>query len=130
MGEEIQLVGKVFSREEDADALASYLDGQIEEIRKRTADVPEDEKPRMMQPDLSPRARQGGGDTIESYFIEEIANTKNAYEGTGAFVVISTEQILRARPGRDRPPDRPRTTTRQANSIPLPTTRICRNSRP
>ncbi|MFY9132244.1 MAG: hypothetical protein WAO36_04310, partial [Candidatus Methanoculleus thermohydrogenotrophicum] len=42
---------------------------QIEEIRKRTADVPEDEKPRMMQPDLSPRARQGGGDTIESYFI-------------------------------------------------------------
>jgi iron complex transport system substrate-binding protein len=55
----------------------------------------------MMQFGLSPRARQGGGagmawggDTIESYFIEEIANAKNAYEGTGAFVVISTEQVL------------------------------------
>ena len=101
ISEEIRLVGEVFSREEDADTLASYLDNQIKEIRKRTADVPEDEKPRMMQLGLSPRARQGGGagmawggDTIESYFIEEIANAKNAYEGTGAFVVISTEQIL------------------------------------
>ncbi len=101
IGEEIRLVGEVFSHGEDADALAVYLDGQIEEIRKRTADVPVDKKPRMMQLGLSPRARQGGGagmawgsDTIESYFIEEIANAKNAYEGTGAFVVVSTEQIL------------------------------------
>jgi iron complex transport system substrate-binding protein len=105
ISEEIRLVGEVFSREEDADTLASYLDNQIKEIRKRTADVPEDEKPRMMQLGLSPRARQGGGagmawggDTIESYFIEEIANAKNAYEGTGAFVVISTEQILALNP--------------------------------
>ena len=101
IGEEIRLIGEVFSREEDADALASYLDVQVDEIRRRTADVPVDEKPRVMQLGLSPRARQGGGagmawggDTIESYFIEEIANAKNAYEGTGAFVVISTEQIL------------------------------------
>ena len=101
IGEEIRLVGEVFSREKDADALASYLDDQIKEIRRRTADIPENEKPRMMQLGLSPRARQGGGagmawggDTIESYFIEEIANAKNAYRGTGAFVVVSTEQIL------------------------------------
>ncbi len=101
IGEEIRIVGEIFSREEDAGALASYLDDQIREIRKRTADIPENEKPRMMQLGLSPRARQGGGagmawggDTIESYFIENIANAKNAYEGTGAFVVISTEQIL------------------------------------
>ena len=101
IGEEIRLVGEVFSREKDADALASYLDDRIKEIRRRTADIPENEKPRMMQLGLSPRARQGGGagmawggDTIESYFIEEIANAKNAYRGTGAFVVVSTEQIL------------------------------------
>jgi len=101
ISEEIRLVGEVFSREEDAGTLASYLDDLVKEIRKRTADIPDDEKPRMMQLGLSPRARQGGGagmawggDTIESYFIEEIANAKNAYEGTGAFVVISTEQIL------------------------------------
>ncbi|NLM29494.1 MAG: ABC transporter substrate-binding protein [Methanomicrobiales archaeon] len=101
IGEEIRIVGEIFSREEDAGALASYLDDQIREIRKRTADIPENEKPRMMQLGLSPRARQGGGagmawggDTIESYFIENIANAKNAYKGTGAFVVVSTEQIL------------------------------------
>lgn len=101
ISEEIRLVGEVFSRKEDAGTLASYLDDLVKEIRKRTADIPDDEKPRMMQLGLSPRARQGGGagmawggDTIESYFIEEIANAKNAYEGTGAFVVISTEQIL------------------------------------
>jgi len=101
IGEEIRIVGEIFSREEDAGVLASYLDDQIREIRERTADIPENEKPRMMQLGLSPRARQGGGagmawggDTIESYFIENIANAKNAYKGTGAFVVVSTEQIL------------------------------------
>ncbi|MCP1715913.1 ABC-type Fe3+-hydroxamate transport system substrate-binding protein [Methanocalculus alkaliphilus] len=101
IGDEIRLVGDVFSRENDADALAAYLDGQIAEIRKRTQDIPEDERVRMIQLGLSPRARQGGGagmvwgqDTIESYFIEEIAHAKNVYEGTGAFVVVSTEQIL------------------------------------
>ncbi|MDO9540074.1 MAG: ABC transporter substrate-binding protein [Methanocalculus sp.] len=101
ISEEIRLVGKVFSRQEDADTLARYIDGQIAMIRERTRDIPEEEKPTVMQLGLSPRARQGGGaamawggDTIESYFIEEIANAKNAYKGSGAFVVISTEQIL------------------------------------
>jgi iron complex transport system substrate-binding protein len=99
--EEIRLVGEVFSRQEDADELASYLEEQIADIRSRTKDVPENEKPLVMQLGLSPRARNGGGagmawgrDTIESYFIEEIANAKDAYEGTGSFVIISAEQIL------------------------------------
>jgi len=101
IGDEIRLVGEVFSREEDADEIASYLESQIDEIRSRTRDVSEKERVRVMQLGLSPRAREGGGagmawglDTIESYFIEDIANAKNAYEGTGAFVVVSTEQIL------------------------------------
>lgn len=105
IGDEIRLVGEVFSREEDAGDIASYLESQIDEIRKRTKDIPEDEKVRMMQLGLSPRAREGGGagmawglDTIESYFIENIANAKNAYDGTGAFVVVSTEQILNMDP--------------------------------
>ncbi|MDG6250812.1 ABC transporter substrate-binding protein [Methanocalculus sp.] len=99
--EEIRLVGDVFSRKKDADTLARYIDGQIAMIRERTRDIPEEEKPKVMQLGLSPRARQGGGaamawggDTIESHFIEEIANARNAYKGSGAFVVISTEQIL------------------------------------
>lgn len=94
-------VGEVFSREKDADDIASYLESQIDEIRSRTKDVPVEEKVRMMQLGLSPRAREGGGagmawglDTIESYFIEDTANAKNAYEGTGAFVVVATGQIL------------------------------------
>ncbi|WP_348528430.1 iron ABC transporter substrate-binding protein [Methanothrix sp.] len=105
IGDEIRLVGEVFSREEDAGDIASYLESQIDEIRKRTKDIPEDEKVRMMQLGLSPRAWEGGGagmawglDTIESYFIENIANAKNAYDGTGAFVVVSTEQILNMDP--------------------------------
>ncbi len=105
IGREIHLIGEVFSKEKDADELASYLETQVSEIRKRVEDVPDDEKPVMMQFGLSPRVRQGGGagmawggDTIESYFIEDIANAKNAYGGTGAFVVISTEQILNLDP--------------------------------
>lgn len=105
IGEEIRLVGEVFSRQEDADELASYLESQIEDIRSRTKDIHDDKKPRMIQLGLSPRARDGGGagmawglDTIESYFIEDIANAKNAYDGMGAFVVVSTEHILKMDP--------------------------------
>ncbi len=101
IGREIHLIGEVFSKEQEADELALYLETKVSEIRRRVQDVPDDKKPVMMQFGLSPRARQGGGagmawggDTIESYFIEDIAHAKNAYTGTGAFVVISTEQIL------------------------------------
>lgn len=99
--EEILLIGEIFDKESEAEEIAGYLNSQVELIRERTSGISDDEKPRVMQFGLSPRARQGGGagmawglDTIESYFIEDIANAKNAYEGTGAFVVISTEQIL------------------------------------
>ncbi|MBN1432888.1 MAG: iron ABC transporter substrate-binding protein [Methanomicrobiaceae archaeon] len=103
--QEIMLVGEIFGKEPEAKEIADYLNSQVAVIRERTADVSEDEKPRVMQFGLSPRARQGGGagmawglDTIESYFIEDNANAKNAYEGSGAFVVISTEQILDLNP--------------------------------
>lgn len=101
IGEEIRLVGEVLSHQDDADLLASYLELQIAEIQNRTDHVTESEKPHVMQLGLSSRAREAGGaamgwglDTIESYFIEDIANAKNAYSGTGAFVVLSAEQIL------------------------------------
>lgn len=105
ISEEIRIIGQVFGKEEEALDLAAYLDDSIEMIQERTQGIPENQKPRVMQFGLSPRAREGGGagmawglDTIESFFIEDLANAKNAYQGTGAFVTISTEQILAINP--------------------------------
>ncbi|WP_440956570.1 iron ABC transporter substrate-binding protein [Methanosarcina sp. Mfa9] len=105
IAEEIRIIGQVFGKEKEALDLAAYLDDSIAMIQERTQGIPEDQKPRVMQFGLSPRARDGGGagmawglDTIESFFIEDLANAKNAYHGTGAFVTISTEQILALNP--------------------------------
>lgn len=105
IAQEIRIIGQVYGKEKEAEDLAAYLDSSLTMIRERTKDVPEEQKPRVMQFGLSPNARSGGGagmawglDTIESYFIEDLANAKNAYRGNGAFVIISTEQMLALNP--------------------------------
>jgi len=101
--EEIQLVGKLFHKEEETRQLASFLEEQALEIQERTKNIPEEEKKRMLLLGLSPRIRASGGagntkgnDTIESFFIESFANAENVYEGIGGragYVVLSAEQI-------------------------------------
>jgi len=101
IGAEIKLVGEIFGEEESANELASYIDGVIGDIKARTSGVADSDKPQVMEFGLSSTARGQGGagmawglDTIETYFIEDIANAKTPFSGTGAFVVISAEQIL------------------------------------
>ncbi len=101
IGKEIRLIGEIFNEQQSANKLADYLDGIIADIKTRTAGVPDAEKPSVMEFGLSSTARGEGGagmawglDTIETHFIEDIANAKSPFTGTGAFVVISAEQIL------------------------------------
>lgn len=105
ISEEIRIIGQVFGKEKEALDLAGYLNDSVAMIEERTQGIPENQKPCVVQLGLSPRAREGGGaamvwglDTIESFFIEELANAKNAYRGTGAFVTVNTEQILALNP--------------------------------
>ncbi|MBN1432896.1 MAG: ABC transporter substrate-binding protein [Methanomicrobiaceae archaeon] len=102
---EIKIIGSVFGKEEKASELADYLESQTEMIYERTKDIPDSEKPTILAFGASPKTRQSGGagsvkgtDTIESYFIEEIAHAKNAYQEPGNSVVFSAEQMLAINP--------------------------------
>jgi iron complex transport system substrate-binding protein len=101
ISEEIRIIGQVFGREEDAAELADYLENEVEFVRERTVDIPDDEKPRVLLFGLSPLSRDGGGagdiegiDTIESFFLEEIVNAKNAFQEPAYFKLVSAEHVL------------------------------------
>lgn len=104
LSEEIRLLGAVFGKAAQAQQIASLLETQADFVKARTAGLPEAEKPKVLLLGLSSRVREAGGagntkgsDTIESYFIEQLANAKNAYQGSGgraSYLILSAEQIL------------------------------------
>jgi len=98
--DEMAVLGDVFGQREKAVALADYLAGTEALIRKRTADIPEQEKTRVLYLGLNPDIRKQGGagsvwgvNTPESYIIENIANAKNAFTGQGTGIIVNFEQI-------------------------------------
>ncbi|HJH32666.1 MAG TPA: iron ABC transporter substrate-binding protein [Methanosarcinaceae archaeon] len=98
--ESIHILGGVFSKWSEAENLASILEGEVEFIRDRTENISDDEKPRVLY--LNLMTLYGGGatvgsvtgiDMIESIFLEDIVNAKNAFDGIGK-PSMSSEQIL------------------------------------
>jgi len=105
ISDEIIIIGQVFNREEDAKVLADYIEGQVELIKGRTEDIPDSERPDVLMLGLSPSARNEGGagvvfgtDTIESFFIEDLAGAKNAFQDSGYFKTVSAEHLLALNP--------------------------------
>jgi len=101
ISEEIITIGLVFEKEQEAKNLSNYLTGIVDFVENRTINISDENKTNVLLFGLSPNARQSGGagdvlsrDTMESYFIEEIINAKNAYDDTGGWKILSTEQIL------------------------------------
>lgn len=98
--EEIRLLGEVFDRQEKAEEIVDHLDSQRQLIEERTEDIEEEDKPRVLYFGAPRWAGDKGGvgyafgtDTIESVFMEDFINAKNAYDGTG-MDMISTEHLL------------------------------------
>jgi iron complex transport system substrate-binding protein len=101
--DEITLLGEVFHKPNEAEALADYLEEVILMVTSRTRDIPDNQKPDVLMLGLSPNARSGGNagvtkgsNTMEGYFIESIVNARNAYQGTGgrsSSLLLNTEQI-------------------------------------
>ena len=98
--EEMAVLGEVFGQREKAVALADYLAGTETFIRERTADIPDQDKTRLLYLGLNPDIRKKGGagsvwgvNTPESYIIENIANAKNAFSGQGSGIIVNMEQI-------------------------------------
>ncbi len=97
---EVEILGKVFDEQEKAGEIIDLLDEQVQFIKDRTEDVPEDEKITVLYAGISNRCSGKGGvsyvtgiDQLESILLENIVNAKNAFRGTGR-QVMSAEQIL------------------------------------
>lgn len=102
---EIHIIGQIFNKENQSRILAEYLESIVNMIKRRTINISQQEKPTVLLFGLSPNARETGGagdvlctDTMESHFIEEIVNAKNAYQDTGGWKILSAEQILALNP--------------------------------
>jgi len=105
ISDEINTIGDVFDMKDKSNELAEYLEGIVDLITNRTKDITDEEKPDVLLFGLSPNARESGGagdvlctDTIESYFIEDLVNAKNAIQETGGWKIMSAEQILNLNP--------------------------------
>lgn len=99
MKEEMRVIGEVFGQKEKAEKLADRVAEVEALIRRRTADIPDAEKTRLLYFGLNPAVRSKGGsgaawgvDSPESYIIETVAGAKNAYAGKGKGVPMSAEQ--------------------------------------
>ena len=101
ISDEIKILGQVFDKQTEAEELSGYLEKQVNLIKDRTKDVPEDQETTVLLLGLSPETRKSGAaadawgtDSVESFFVEEIAKAKNAYNEPGQIVKLNAEQIL------------------------------------
>lgn len=102
MSDEIKVIGEIFGKEKQAEKIVEYLDNCVDMITDRTADVQEDEKPRVLALGLSPQSRSAGGagnvrGAIIANYIEKIANANNAFtveKYVSDSGIISAEQVL------------------------------------
>ena len=98
--EEIKILGEVFDKQEKAQELVNFLKEKVSFVTEKTKDIPEEEKPTVLYFCLSQTYREKGAagavhgiNTIESIFLENIVNAKNAFRGTGRSM-MSSEQVL------------------------------------
>jgi len=103
IAEEIRILGDLFQEEEKALETAWYLESIAKLVQERTENIPDSEKPKVLMFGLSSRARDKGGagfvhgmNTIESYFIEDIVNARNACQDETVTwsQTFSAEQIM------------------------------------
>ena len=79
----MKLLGTVFAREERAADLTGFVAAQQAEIEKRTANIPEAEKPGVYVCGLGNWGTTDHLMTAENYVSFQIANVKNVLSGTG-----------------------------------------------
>lgn len=79
----IRLLGMIFGREEKAEALISYIESEADEISRRTADIPENEKPAVYICGLGNWGTTNHLMTSESFPAFSVAHIRNVVSGLG-----------------------------------------------
>ena len=79
----MELLGKVFDREEKAQALVEFVKSEAAEISSRTAGIADEEKPSVYVCGLGNWGTTNHLMTAENYVSFKVANVKNVLSGTG-----------------------------------------------
>lgn len=79
----MELLGKVFGREEQAEKLVSFVRSEAEAISARVADIPEESKPSVYICGLGNWGTTDHLMTAENYVSFEVADVKNVIQGLG-----------------------------------------------
>lgn len=80
----MKLLGKVFGKEEMADALVAFIEKETNEITERTKNIPDEDKPSVYICGLGNWGTADHLMTAQNYIPFEIANVKNAVSGLSA----------------------------------------------
>lgn len=79
----MELLGTIFGEEEKAAELVAFVEAEAAEISKRTADIPEEDKPSVYVCGLGNWGTTDHLMTAENFVSLNIANVKNVLSGTG-----------------------------------------------
>ena len=79
----MELLGKVFDREEKAQTLVEFVKSEAAEISSRTAGIADEEKPSVYVCGLGNWGTTNHLMTAENYVSFQVANVKNVLSGTG-----------------------------------------------
>jgi iron complex transport system substrate-binding protein len=89
----LRMLGVIFGEEEKAEALVSFIESERAEIEKRTADVPEDQKPAVYICGLGNWGTTNHLMTgTEKYIGFKVANIKNAVTGVDGPAIQAIEE--------------------------------------
>lgn len=98
--EGIRVLGQVFNKPERANEIIKLMDEQMQFIQKRTSDIEEEKKPRVMYIGLHKEGQVGsvwGRDMGDAKFVREHAGIKNAYD-VHKRTKMSAEQLISLNP--------------------------------
>ncbi len=79
----MELLGKVFDREEKAQTLVEFVESEAAEISSRTASIADEDKPSVYVCGLGNWGTTNHLMTAENYVSFQVANVKNVLSGTG-----------------------------------------------
>ena len=79
----VRLLGKIFAREDKAEALVKFVEEETAAIRARVANIPEEDKPSVYVCGLGNWGTTNHLMTAENYISFEIAGVKNVVSGLG-----------------------------------------------
>lgn len=90
--ETMTMLGMIFGKEEKAESLLAFIDGEVEEIRKRTAEISQEDRPGVYICGLGNWGTTDHLMTAQDYVSFEIANVRNVVTGLAAPGIQAIEE--------------------------------------